>query len=263
MPRKNQITRALVLALAVSLLPACGAFTKEEEPDLSAEEMYAAAKTSILRKNWTLAVSQLRDLEAKYPYGVHAEQAQLDAIYVHYRSNETALCLSAADRFIKEHPTHAAVDYAYYAKGLANYQENDSWFGRLTGRDDLSDRDATVTRDALDAFVDVYTLFPESRYAADARARARHLTNSLARHELEVAAYYLSRDAYVAVVNRAKGVVENFAATPAVEHALALLAFSYRQMGLAGLSESAKRVLAPRGGRGLLSSRPWNLSAGG
>lgn len=274
MPNKNRIIRPIALALAVSLLPACALFTKKEEPDLSAEEMYALAKLSISRKNWELAVTQLRDLEAKYPYGAHAEQAQLDTIYVRYRNNETALCIAAAERFIKEHPTHEAVDYAYYAKGLANYQESDSWFARMTGRDDLSDRDATITRDALDAFTDVYTLFPESRYAADSRARARHLTDSLARHELEVAAYYLSRDAHVAVVNRAKGVVENFATTPAVEHALALLVFSYRQMGLLELSESAKRVLAlnfpqsaylsglERDGRGLLTSRLANLSAG-
>ncbi|MDA8022634.1 MAG: outer membrane protein assembly factor BamD [Gammaproteobacteria bacterium] len=264
----------ILLVLAAVFLAACSS-AKKEEPDLSAEEMYAAAKLSMSRNGWERALTQLRELIAKYPYGKHAEQAQLDEIYVHYRNNSPGLCIAAAERFIKEHPTHEAVDYAYYAKGLANYQEDDSLFGRLTGRDDLSDRDATITRDALDAFTDVYTLFPESRYAADSRARARRLTESLARHELAVAAYYLSRNAHVAVVNRAKGVVENYATTPALEHALALMIFSYRQMGLSELSESAKRVLAlsfpqseylsglDRGGRELLTRGLADLAAAG
>ncbi len=233
----------VIAALVFTLLSGCSLFKKDEEEDFTAEQMYAEAKQSLDKKNWRTAVEQLRELEAKYPYGVHAEQAQLDTIYAHHRADETGLAIAAADRFIKLHPTHPAVDYAYYAKGLANYQENNSLFGRLTGRDDLSDRDASITRDALNAFNDVYNLFPASRYAADARARARYLHDSLARHELAVAAYYFSRNAHVAVVNRAKGIIEDYGTTPSVEEALALLVFCYREMELNKLSEDARRVL--------------------
>ena len=233
----------VIAALVFTLLSGCSLFKKDEEEDFTAEQMYAEAKQSLDKKNWRTAVEQLRELEAKYPYGVHAEQAQLDTIYAHHRADETGLAIAAADRFIKLHPTHPAVDYAYYAKGLANYQENNSLFGRLTGRDDLSDRDASITRDALNAFNDVYNLFPASRYAADARARARYLHDSLARHELAVAAYYFSRNAHVAVVNRAKGIIEDYGTTPSVEEALALLVFCYREMELSKLSEDARRVL--------------------
>ena len=231
----------LVVLLGVVLLSGC--FKKDPE-DLPVEEMYAIAKKSLDNKNWLTAVDQLRELEAKYPYGVYAEQAQLDTIYAHYRNDEAGLAIAAAERFIKLHPTHPSVDYAYYAKGLANYQESDSWFGRLTGRDDLSDRDASITRDAMDAFNDVHTLFPTSRYAADARARAHYLNDSLARHELGVASYYFSRDACVAVVNRAKGVIERYATTPSLEEALALLVFCYQRMELEELAGDARRVLS-------------------
>jgi len=235
--------RLIALVITSAMLAGCAAFKPKEEVDRSAEEMYAEARDNLDKKNWRTAVEQLRELEAKYPYGAHAEQAQLDTIYAHYRNNDTGQAVAAADRFIKLHPTHEAVDYAYYIKGLAHYQEDDSLFGRLTGRDDLSDRDASLTRNALDAFNDVHTLFPDSRYAADARARARRLHHALARHELTVAAYYFSREARVAVVGRAKGIVENYPTTPVVEEALALLAFTYREMGLAELSAAARRVL--------------------
>lgn len=237
----NRIARITAAALAALLLAAC--FNKGEEEEATAEEMYAEAQENLEKKNWLTAVEQLRKLEAKYPYGVHAEQAQLDTIYAYYRANDTGQAIAASDRFIKLHPTHEAVDYAYYVKGLANYQENNSLIGRFTGRDDLSDRDADITRNAMDAFDDVYTLFPNSRYAADARARSRHLYDSLARHELAVAAYYFSRNAHVAVVNRAKGIIENFSNAPAVEEALALLVFCYRSMRLDDLGEDARRVL--------------------
>lgn len=240
----TMIGNRLIIPLVLTLLGGCSLFKEKEEPDATADEMYAVAKQSLEDKNWRTAVEQLRELEAKYPYGAHAEQAQLDTIYAHYRNDETGLAIAAAERFIKLHPTHDAVDYAYYIKGLANYQENDSLFGRLTGRDDLSDRDASLTRNALNAFNDVHTLFPESRYAADARARARHLRNALARHELVVAAYYFSRNAHVAVVNRAKGIIEDYPTSPLLEDALALLKFSYREMGLGDLSVAAERVLA-------------------
>ena len=233
----------IIFLLAIVLLSGCSAFKKEEDPTATAEEMYAAAKKSLGKKNWNTAVEQLRKLEAKYPYGVYAEQAQIDTIYAYYRNSETGLAVAAADRFIRLHPTHPSVDYAYYLKGLSSYQEKDSTIGRLAGKDDLSDRDANLTRNALNAFKDVHTLFPESRYAADSRARSRYLYDALARHELAVASYYLSRDAYVAVVNRAKGVIENYDSTPSVETALAMLVFSYRQMGLNDLSDDAIRIL--------------------
>ncbi len=210
---------------------------------MTAEEMYAAAQDSMSRKNWLTAVERLRNLEAKYPYGKYAEQAQLDTVYSYYKNRETGLAISAADRFIRLHPTHESVDYAYYLKGLSSYEEDKSLFGRLSGQDDLSDRDASLTSRAMKAFEEVYTLFPESRYAPDSRARAKYLLNALARHEIAVANYYYTRQAYVAVVNRAKGILENYSTTASVEQALALLMFSYQNMGLADLSGDTRRIL--------------------
>lgn len=238
------LTRNWIISLLIlASLSACSSTEKKEEATATAEELYAAAKESMEKGNWLTSVDQLRALEAQYPYGVYAEQAKIDTIYSYYRNGDADQAIAAADRFIKLHPTHEHIDYPYYLKGLAHYKENPSWFGRLTGRDDLSDRDANITRNALDAFTDVYTLFPHSRYANDSRARTRHLHDALARHEIAVAAYYYSRSAYVAVVSRAKHIMEDYSNTPSAEDALALLVYSYQQMGLNELSDSSRRVL--------------------
>ncbi|MEM7193815.1 MAG: outer membrane protein assembly factor BamD [Pseudomonadota bacterium] len=234
----------IVVFLSLLLVSGCSSFKKNKvDENASAEELYAAAQTSMRKKNWATAINQLRNLEAKYPYGKYAEQAQLDTAYAYYQGDLPDLSIAAADRFIKLHPTHSSVDYAYYLKGLASFEEDDSLLGRLTGQDDLSDRDANLTRSALIAFQDVYTLFPNSQYAADAKARALYLLNALAQHEMAIANYYFSREAYVAAVNRAKGVVEQYPESPQIEDALGMLMHSYNEMGLEDLAVDSRRVL--------------------
>lgn len=238
------LSKTLLLLVILAFLSGCALF-KEEEIDENAtvEELYALARESMDKGNWGVAVERLQRLEAKYPYGVYAEQAQLDTIFAQYRLEEVELAIAAADRFIKLHPTHPSVDYAYYLKGQASYEEDRSTFGTLLGKDDLSDRDPVLTLDALNAFRDVYTLFPDSKYAPPARERVRHLTNTMARHELAIARYYHARDAHVAAVNRAKTVVEEYPDTPSVEEALGLMVSSYNIMGLPALADDSRRVL--------------------
>ncbi len=236
---------SLILILAVVLMSGCSIFKKEKQvdPNATVEELHARAKQSLDKGNWEKAIERLRDLEAKFPYGVYAEQAQLDTIFAYYKNEESGLAIAAADRFIKLHPTHTSVDYAYYLKGLSSFEEDESSLGLLLGKDDLSDRDPILTQNALDAFREVYTLFPDSRYASSSRERVRYLTNAIARHEIAIANYYFTRGAHVAVVNRAKGVVENYPETPTVELALALLVQSYRAMQLPELADDSYRVL--------------------
>ncbi len=241
---KIRFFRVMVLLLATVLVTGCSYFQKEEDySDADAQELYEKAQKAMSKKRYEAAVEILRTLEAKYPYGIYAEQAQLDTIYAYYLSEQTGLALAAADRFIKLNPTHDSVDYAYYLKGLVSFEEDGSLFGRMMGQDDLSDRDASSIKNAMTAFEELYTRFPDSQYAAEAKKRAKYLRNALAKNEIAVARYYYSRAAYVAVVNRSKGVVENYSATPAVEQALALMVFSYANMGFAELSEDSRRVL--------------------
>ena len=244
--RGGQLTaRLFIVILSGLLVTGCAFFNKDkdDDEDKTVEELYSEARESMEKGNWATAVERLQTLEARYPYGKYAVQAQIDTVYSYYRSDQTAQALTAADRFIKLHPTHASVDYVYYLKGLSSFEEDPSLLGRMLGRDDLSDRDASPMYEALTAFQEVYTRFPDSRYAPDARARAQRLLDSLARNEMVIAKYYYSKDAHVAVVNRARGVVEDYASTPSVEEALALMMSSYRKMGMDDLSDDARKVL--------------------
>ena len=102
-------------------------------------------------KDWAKAIKYFEKLEARYPYGRYAQQAQLEIAYAHWKDDERRLAIAAVDRFIKLHPNHANVDYAYYLKGLINFNEQQSLFAWLTSPD-MTDRDPKAAREAFEAF---------------------------------------------------------------------------------------------------------------
>ncbi|MCX7892337.1 MAG: outer membrane protein assembly factor BamD [Burkholderiales bacterium] len=234
---------ALVLALA---LAGCGWFKKgeiDETADWSAQRLYTEAKEEMAGGNWSKAVKLFEKLEARYPFGRYAQQAQLEIAYAYYRDNEPASAIAACDRFIKLHPNHPNVDYAYYLKGIVNFNE-DMGFLADYFEQDPTERDAKAMREAFDAFKELAVKFPDSKYTPDALARMRWLVNALASHELAVARYYMKRGAYVAAANRVQFVVKTYPEAPANEEALAILAAAYDRLGLTDLRDDAVRVLA-------------------
>lgn len=236
----NRILAAFFLALLAgcSLLPE----QIDETKSWSASKLYNTAKGEMQEGNYTKAVQLFEKLEARYPYGPYAQQAQLEVAYAYYKDNEPVSAVAACDRFIKLHPNHPHVDYAYYLKGLANFVEDQSLFARL-GDQDMSERDPRAAREAFESFKELLARFPESKYAADGAARMRYLVNALASHEVHVARYYHKRGAYVAAANRAKYVLEHYPQAPALEEALYLMAKSYEGMNLPDLSNDTLRVL--------------------
>ncbi|MCB1926462.1 MAG: outer membrane protein assembly factor BamD [Rhodocyclaceae bacterium] len=241
MAKFTLISLATCLAL---VLAGCGGALEErdETAGWSAQKIYNEAKSEMQDGTYEAAIKLFEKLEARYPYGRYAQQAQLDVAYSYYKSSEPVLAVAACDRFIKLHPNHPHVDYAYYLKGLIYFNEDLGLLGRFASQD-LSDRDPRAARNAFDTFRELAERFPKSVYAEDARRRLQYLVNALGRHEVNVARYYLRRGAYVAAVNRAKQAVQSFPRTPAVEQALHVMVLGYDAMGMAVLRDDAKRIL--------------------
>lgn len=236
--------RVVCAAFFALIAAGCAATDPDEEfANLPPETLLQYGRTALDERRYSEAIEIYKQLESRYPYGRPAEQAQLDIAYAYYKNEEPELAVAAADRFIRLHPTHRRVDYAYYLKGIANYRERTGFFARMSGNDDLSDRDTRPARDAYTAFRELVARFPDSPYAADARQRMIHLVNVLAKHDIKVARYYLTHGAWVAVVNRAKKVLEEYERTPSVEDALGLMAIAYREMGLTDLMTDTVRIL--------------------
>jgi outer membrane protein assembly factor BamD len=108
---------------------------------------------------------------------------------------------------------------------------------------DMSDRDPKSSRESFNAFKEVVTRYPESKYAPDATLRMRYLVNALASHEVHVARYYMKRGAYLAAANRAQYAIRHYAQAPAVEEAVFVLVLAYDRLGMNELRDAADRVM--------------------
>ncbi|WP_397533110.1 outer membrane protein assembly factor BamD [Roseateles sp.] len=230
-------------ASLLALLAACSS-TPPEDPNSQAalEKLYEEAKADITSGSFDRAIKTLERIEGRAAGTLMGQQAMLELAWAQYRSGERVQAVATLDRFLKLNPSSAAVDYAYYMKGIANFNEDLGLFGRIA-RQDISERDQQASRDAMLAFRQVVEQFPNSKYAADARVRIDYITNTLAAYEVHVARYYFRRGAYVAAANRAQQAVKEFQRAPAAEEALYLMVQSYDRLGLKPLRDDAERVL--------------------
>jgi len=228
----------MVLLNACSLLPG----KIDETKNWSAAKLYTEAKSNLGDGNYETAIDYFEKLEARYPFGRYAQQAQLEIAYAYYKYDEPDSAISAADRFIKTNPQHPNVDYAYYLKGLVNFSRGQSIIDKFLPRD-LSQRDPGYARKAFFDFQKLVKRFPDSRYAGDARQRMVYLRNILARYELHVADYYMRRGEYLAAANRARYVLANYEGTPSQADALVVMVRAYRKLKLPALAADARRVL--------------------
>ncbi len=237
--------RAAFIVFIITIgLTGCGIIGKDydETEGWSASELYNKAAGELDSANYERAIELYQKLETRYPFGRYAMQGQLDVAYAHYRANQPEEAIAAADRFIKLYPQNPYVDYAYYMKGIVNYNRSVGFIDRFVPTD-ASQRDPGAALDAFQDFAVLVERFPDSKYTADARQRMLYLRNNLARNEVNVARYYMKRGAYIAAANRAQYVIERFQRTSAVEDALEILIDAYERLGEDKLAGDARRVL--------------------
>lgn len=240
--------------LALGLFLGACSNTKDEPTDeyaeWSAEQFYTEAKQALIEKRYEKAVKLYEKLEARYPFGRYATQAQLDIAYAYYKNDEPDSAIAAADRFIKLNPTHPNVDYAYYIKGLVNYNRGIGFLDRFLPTDS-SQRDPGSALDAYKEFEELLRRFPNSRYADDVRQRIVSLRNNLAMYEIHVADFYMRRQAYLAAARRCAEVIRKFQRTQAVPLALQTMETAYRKLEQNDLADAVARVYAFNYARGV------------
>ena len=204
---------------------------------------YDQAQRRIKVNNYFGAIESLQRIETQYPFGKFAEQAQIDLVYCYFMNSETEAAHSSAERFIRLHPRHPNIDYAYFMKGLSSYTRDTGLLARLTDTD-LSARDVSGAKLAFSELTEFLTRFPESQYAPYAQQRLIYLRNLVASNELAAADYYVTRKAYVAAIRRASYVLENIPNSDQNHRALQILKTSYQELGYEELMKDTEKLLA-------------------
>ena len=231
------------LAILLVTLTACSSTPVDPTAEWSARKIYDEASRALSKGDFEQAVEYFEILESRFPFGRDTLQAQLDVAYAHYKRGEYDLAIDSANRFIKLHSRNPNISYAYYLKGLANFNRGTGVIDNYVGRD-LSSLDQQAL---INSFADFDTLiqqFPDSIYAPDARQRMVFLRNEMAEYELTTAQFYYDRGAMLATINRIKYMIEQFDGALAIPDGLALMARAYRNMDLDNLADDTLRVLA-------------------
>jgi outer membrane protein assembly factor BamD len=233
---------ALVLAVMLSCLLAAGCHTnrrKQKEP--TPQVLFDQAHKRLVSYDYNGSIKLYESLVARFPFSDQARQARIDLIYAYYKKGEAESATDAADTFIRENPTHPRVDYAWYVKGLVNFERGPNIIEKLF-RADLSKLPPTTARKSFDAFKTVVEQYPKSAYAHDAHERMVYLRNRLADYDVHIAEYYMRRGAYVGAAQRANDCVEQFDGAPAVRQALLIMMQAYDKLGLKQREADVRKV---------------------
>jgi outer membrane protein assembly factor BamD len=242
----TQRLACLLLMFALAFTAGC-ATNDTADPTETARRIYERADGQMRNGNFAAAIQGFELLTAVYPFSEEARQAQLSLLYVYWRNDQPDATIAAADRFMLENPTHPRIDYALYVKGLAHFPRDAGPLERLF-RVNMDKRPPGTMQSSFNSFQQLLRQHPNSIYVEDARQRMIYLRNRLAAHEVEVAEFYLARNAHVAAINRARFILENYQETPSVVPALRIMARGYDNLDMPDLAEGARRVLAENGG---------------
>ncbi len=243
-PRFGSVARTFLAVLFTLVLAACGTTSAKYDKTAgwSAEQLFADGKQEMTAGNWKEARERMTAVESRYPFGIYAQQALIDVAYINWKDGENEQALAAIDRFQQLYPNHPGTDYVLYLKGLINFTPASAFMTNVTGQDP-SERDPKGLRASYDAFTELITRFPDSKYAPDAKQRMAWLVNAIAMNEVHVARYYYERGAYVAAANRAQTVITDFEGAPAAEEALYIMTLAYGKLNMPELQNDAKRVM--------------------
>jgi outer membrane protein assembly factor BamD len=261
-PRRGAVSLALLALLSAALLFLTGCRTNREADELKSGPtlVYERARKSLDNQDFDSAIRVYEALVARFPFAPEARQARLDLIYAYYRSRESESAIDAAETFIRENPTHPRIDYAWYIKGMVDFERAPNAAERFF-KVDLDERPPQTARKSFNAFRKVVEEFPKSEYAHDSRRRMIHLRNRLADYQLYVARYYMKRGAWVAAAQRSKEAIEQFDGAPAVREALAIMIESYERLGMSELAAQTRQVYAANYGGDEKTvvpvSKPW------
>ena len=240
----HRIVSCLLVICVLGLGAGCGGKSTrlDAAERLPADQLYAAAKRALDRNQMDRAVKMYQRLVARFPFGAYHEQGQIDLAYALYKTSKEDEATAAVNRFIKLYPTHPRIDYAYYLRGLINFNRNSGFLSKYFSKD-FTRRDLQFIRQSFQDFGELIAKYPDSEYVPDARQRMIFLRNGLAQGEIMVASYYFRRGAWVAAATRAKLVLEAYQEAPQAATALAILAESYKRLGQQKLGDETTRVL--------------------
>lgn len=208
----------------------------------TAEEIYNLARTSLKNELYDVAIENYRKIEANFPFSKFATKSHIELAYAEYKMKHWDISIAIIDRFISMNNTSKFLPYAYYLRGLINFNRGKTFFNILLPHVQV-DKDPINLRNSYEDFNYVYKNFKQSEYIKDSLKRMEYLRNTLARYEIHVANFYYKRKAYLAVINRCNYLIQKYPKSPANRDALIFLKSSYEKLLMKDSARDIEKII--------------------
>ena len=214
------LSKYYLLLITIVIISACKT-KKTDDEIIPIRELYENGLKFLEQNKYRKAADEFERVFFQHPGNDLTPQAELMQAYSLYLDGEYDQAVDVLDMFIRLHPRHQDIAYAYYLKALSNYVQ-------------ISDTklDQSRTRYAKEDFEEVIHRFPGSNYATDAALKIDLVNDHLAGKEMLVGRYYLKKRNPVAAVKRFQNVIAYYQTTSHVPEALFRLVESNLMLGL-------------------------------
>ena len=255
---KNMIKISIYILLIITLVGCAGmgSFKGKEggtsidgkgniitlEQGQSAKEIYYIANGAMSREMYDIAAENYRKIEANHPFSKYAQQSHMELSFVEYKMRHWDSAIAIIDRFISMNNTSELLPYAYYLRGLVNFNRGQTIFNKVLPHIQI-DKDPVNIRTSYEDFKYVVKNYKNSTYTKDSVKRMTYLRNTLASYEIHVASFYYKRKAYMAVINRCNYLIEKYPNAPANIDALFFLEKSYDALLMTDHARDARKII--------------------
>ena len=212
------------------------------EEGQSAKELFDIANGALVRGQYDLAAENYRKIEANHPFSKYAEQSHMELAFVEYKMKHWDSAIAIIDRFISINNTSELLPYAYYLRGLVNFNRGKNFFNKVLPHVQI-DKDPVNIRTSYEDFKYILKNYKNSTYTKDAVKRMTYLRNTLASYEIHVANFYFKRKAYMAVINRCNYLIEKYPNAPANMEALIFLEKSYKALLMTDHARDLRKII--------------------
>jgi outer membrane protein assembly factor BamD len=234
--------RATVLAIALAATFVGCAGKKPPQP---ADQLWSEANEHFEDEAYDYAIQKYKALLDQYPFDPHAEEAELKIAQAYYAAQRYPEAIAAFGNFERMHPTSEFLPSTEYYRGLAYVAQYST-----------ADRDQQAITNALTTFRSIADRFPGTPWAERSQLRMRECREALARHEAQVATWYLDKNSMRAAESRLHTMLTEYPDTDATAETLYAFGRAYADRDDPAASKLAYATLLRHHPDG-----PWAASA--
>ena len=188
--RSNRLN-IIVITVIVAMVYGCGWWETQPMRSNTPEAIYQNGYEAYHKEKYKKAIESFQRVQEEYPLSKLALLAELGIADSHFSNEEYGEAEIAYEDFMNLHPTNENLPYIMYQIGMCHYKQ-------MSG----IDRDQSETLKTKEAFENLMTRYPSSKFSFMGEKRLRDCKKRLGEHELYIGHFYFVQEKYKAALRR-------------------------------------------------------------